>query len=208
MCINGVAGLPRQEGVFWYVGTSEKSLLNMGRRCILLNLTTKKEFVERLHSRLSNVEIALIVDYKGLNVEDLSTLRNELRKEGAQLEVVKNTLLSMASEDTSVSVIKEFLKGPNAIVTSTEDPVAPAKVLTKFAESNDKLEIKVGAMNGKVLALEEIKALAKMPPREILLGQLLSVMNAVPTSMVRVLSGVPRAFLNVLNAVADEKEAA
>lgn len=208
MCINGVAGLPRQERVFWYVGTSGKILLNLGRRCILLNLTTKKEFVEALHSRLSNVEIALIVDYKGLNVEDLSALRNELRKEGAQLEVVKNTLLSMASEGTSVSVIKEFLKGPNAIVTSTEDPVAPAKVLTKFAESNDKLEIKIGAMNGRVLGLEEIKALAKMPPKEILLGQLLSVMNAVPTSMVRVLSGVPRAFLNVLNAVADEKEAA
>ena len=173
-----------------------------------MNLTTKKEFVTALHSRLSNVEIAIVVDYKGLNVEDLSTLRNELRKEGAQLEVVKNTLLSMASEDTSVSVVKEFLKGPNAIVTSTEDPVAPAKILTKFAESNDKLEIKVGAMNGRVLGLEEIKALAKMPPKEILLGQLLSVMNAVPTSMVRVLSGVPRAFLNVLNAVADEKEAA
>jgi large subunit ribosomal protein L10 len=185
-----------------------RRLLNLGRRCILLNLTTKKEFVEALHARLSDVEIALIVDYKGLDVEALTNLRNELRKEGAQLEVVKNTLLSMASEGTSVSVIKEFLKGPNAIVTSTEDPVAPAKVLTNFAKDNEKLEIKIGAMNGQLLEIEEIKALAKMPPKEILLGQLLSVMNAVPTSMVRVLSGVPRSFLNVLNAIGEEKEAA
>ncbi|SLM27788.1 50S ribosomal protein L10 [Desulfamplus magnetovallimortis] len=173
-----------------------------------MNLTTKKEFVEKLNLRLSEVEIALIVDYKGLNVEEMTQLRNDLRKEGAQLEVVKNTLLSMASEGTSVSVIKEFLKGPNAIVTSTEDPVAPAKALVKFAEDNKKIEIKAGAMNGKVLAVEDIKALAKMPPKEVLLGQLLSTMNAVPTSMVRVLSGVPGAFLNVLNAVKEQKEAA
>ena len=173
-----------------------------------MNLTTKKEFVEKLNLRLSEVEIALIVDYKGLNVEEMTQLRNDLRKEGAQLEVVKNTLLSMASEGTSVSVIKEFLKGPNAIVTSAEDPVAPAKVLVKFAEDNKKIEIKAGAMNGKVLAIDDIKALAKMPPKEVLLGQLLSTMNAVPTSMVRVLSGVPSSFLNVLNAVKEQKEAA
>lgn len=173
-----------------------------------MNLTTKKEFVEKLHSRLSEVEIALVVDYKGLNVEEMTNLRNELRKEGAQLEVVKNTLLSMASEGTSISVINEYLKGPNAIVTSTEDPVAPARVLVKFAGENDKLEIKAGAMNGSLLGVDEIKALAKMPPKEILLGQFLSVLNAVPTSMVRVLSGVPRAFMNVLNAVGEQKEAA
>jgi large subunit ribosomal protein L10 len=171
-----------------------------------LNLTTKKKFVENLNSRLSEVEIALIVDYKGLKVEEITQLRNELRKEGSQLQVVKNTLLSMASEGTSVSVIKEYLKGPNAIVTSTVDPVAPAKVLVKFAQDNKKLEIKFGAMNGKILDVEDIKALAKMPPKEVMLAQLLSTMNAVPTSMVRVLSGVPRAFMNVLNAYGEQKD--
>jgi len=173
-----------------------------------LNLTTKKEVVENLNSRLSEVEIALIVDYKGLDVEAMTQLRTELRKEGAHLEVVKNTLLSMASEGTSVSVIKEFLKGPNAIVTSVDDPVAPAKVLVKFAEDNKKLEIKAGAMNGKVLSIDEIKALAKMPPKEVLLAQLLSTMNAVPTSMVRVLNEVPRSFMTALNAIGEQKEAA
>jgi len=173
-----------------------------------LNLTTKKELVEKLNSQLSETEIALIVDYKGLDVEAMTQLRNELRKEGAQLEVVKNTLLSMASEGTSVSVLKNFLKGPNAIVTSKDDPVAPAKVLVKFAEGNQKLEIKVGAMGGRVLDIDDIKALAKMPPKEILLAQLLSTMNAVPTAMVRVLSEVPKSFLYVLNAIGDQKKAA
>jgi len=173
-----------------------------------LNLTTKKELVEKLNSQLSATEIALIVDYKGLDVEAMTQLRNELRKEGAQLEVVKNTLLSMASEGTSVSVLKEFLKGPNAIVTSKDDPVAPAKVLVKFAESNQKLEIKIGAMSGRVLNIDDIKALAKMPPKEILLAQVLSTMNAVPTAMVRVLSEVPKSFLYLLNAIGDQKKAA
>lgn len=173
-----------------------------------MNLTTKKELVQKLNSQLSETEIALIVDYKGLNVESMTQLRNELRKEGAQLEVVKNTLLSMASEGTSVAVIKDFLKGPNAIVTSKDDPVAPAKILVKFAENNQKLEIKVGAMNGRVLNIDDIKALAKMPPKEIMLAQVLSAMNAVPTGMVRVLGAIPKSFLYVLNAIGDQKKAA
>lgn len=173
-----------------------------------MNLTTKKELVQKLNSQLAESEIALIVDYKGLNVESITQLRNELRKEGARLEVVKNTLLSMASEGTSVSAIKDFLKGPNAIVTSKDDPVAPAKVLVKFAENNQKLEIKAGAMNGKALNIDEIKALAKMPPKEVLLAQALSAMNAVPTAMVRVLVEIPRSFLYVLNAIGDQKKAA
>ncbi|MBF0303101.1 MAG: 50S ribosomal protein L10 [Desulfamplus sp.] len=173
-----------------------------------MNLTTKKELVEKLNSRLAETQIALIVDYNGLDVESMTQLRNELRKEGAHLEVVKNTLLSMASEGTDISVLKEFLKGPNAIVTSKDDPVAPAKVLVKFADSNQKLEIKIGAINGRLLNIDDIKALAKMPPKEILLAQVLSAMNAVPTAMVRVLGEVPRSFLYVLNSIGDQKKAA
>lgn len=173
-----------------------------------MNLTTKKELVANLNSRLAESQIALIVDYKGLDVDSLTRLRSELRKEGAQLQVVKNTLLSMASEGTDISVLKDFFKGPNAIVTSKADPVAPAKVLIKFADNNQKLEIKIGAMNGKLLNIDDIKALAKMPPREIMLAQVLSTMNAVPTSFVRVLGEVPRSFLYVLNSIGDQKKAA
>ncbi len=173
-----------------------------------MNLTEKKEFVKELNTRLSDTEILILVDYKGLDVEAMTALRTELRNEGGSLVVVKNSLLALASEGTDTALIKESLTGPNAIVTCETDPVAPARILSQFAEKNDKLEIKVGAMNGKALGLEEILSLAKLPTKEVLLGQVLSAMNGVPTSMVRVLSAVPSSFLNVLNAIKDQKEAA
>ena len=173
-----------------------------------MNLSEKKELVAGLNARLAETQIVLLVDYKGLDVEAMTALRVELRKEGASMEVVKNTLLSMAAKGTDVSVIDDAFKGPNAIITSKDDAVAPAKVLVKFAKDNKKLEIKAAAMNGKVLSMDEIEALATMPSREVMLATVLSAMNAVPTSMVRVLSGVPTAFLHVVNAIKEQKEAA
>ncbi len=173
-----------------------------------MNLSNKKEFVADFAGCLKETQISILVDYKGLNVESMTQLRSELRKEGVQLAVVKNTLLGMASEGTDTALMKDFFKGPNAIATCKNDPVAPARILVKFAESNEKLEIKAGTMNGKVLTVDDIKALAKMPSREVLLAQLLSAMNGVPTGLVRVLSGVPRGFMTVLSAIAEQKEAA
>ena len=173
-----------------------------------LKLSEKKSIVEELHERLEKTAVVILTDYKGLNVKDVTVLRSELRKADVQYRVVKNTLLRKASENTDSFAIEKYFKGPSAIAFSYEDPVAPAKVLVKFAEDNKKLEIKVGVMNGKVIDQEQIKALASMPSREQLLGQVLSVMNAVPTSFVRVLNGVPGAFVNVLQALKDQKEAA
>ena len=173
-----------------------------------MNISKKKQCVERLHARLSETSISILVDYKGLDVEAMTQLRAQLRAENVELEVIKNTLLGLASEGTDTALIKESMLGPNALATCKDDPVAPARLLVKFAEENNKLEIKVGAMNGKALSADEIKALAKLPSKEVLLSQFLSVLNGVPTSMVRVLAGVPRSLLNVLNAVGDQKEAA
>ena len=173
-----------------------------------MNLEKKQKISEDLHTRFSKSAIVILTDYKGLDVAAVSELRRELRKENIEYQVVKNTLLTRAAEETDVAVIKDHFKGPIAVALSYDDPVAPAKVLTKFAEANDKLEIKIGVMNGKVLDLSEIKALSRLPSREVLLGQLLSVLNGVPTSFVRVLAEVPRSFLNVLTAIKDQKEAA
>ena len=122
--------------------------------------------------------------------------------------VVKNSLLIRASKDTDVELIKDNFKGPSAIALSFEDPVSPAKVLTKFADENEKLEIKVGVMNGKVLDISAIKALSALPSREVLIGQLLSVMNGVPTGFVRALVDIQRRLLNVIVAIKEQKEAA
>lgn len=174
----------------------------------MLNISQKKELVERLHQQLSNAEIVIIVDYKGLNVEKITQLRAEMRKQGVLIEVVKNTLLRRASQDTNAMCLDDFLTGPNAIILSTTDPVAPAKVLVDFVKDNEKLEIKAGSLNGKLLNAEDIKQLATMPSKDELIAKFVRTINEVPTSFVRVLSSVPGSFVNVLNAIKDQKEAA
>jgi large subunit ribosomal protein L10 len=174
----------------------------------LLNISQKKEVVERLAKDFKESEISILVDYKGLNVLKMTELRAIIRNEVIRLEVVNNSLLERESEGTDGDLMKDFFKGPNAIILSKKDPVAPAKILMNFAKDNDKLEIKAGALSGKLISPEDIKQLAKLPSKEELLGQLVYTLNAVPTSLVNVLSGVPRAFVNVLNAIKDQKEAA
>jgi large subunit ribosomal protein L10 len=140
----------------------------------------------------------------------MNDLRRKLRAEGAEFKVVKNTLLVRASEDTDAAIIQKLFKGPTAVVLSYDNPVVPAKIVTQFASENDKLEIKGAFLKtgktGKILNVNEIKALSKLPSREILLSQLLSVMNGVPTAFVRVLNGIPGKLMNVLQAIKEQKE--
>ena len=171
-----------------------------------MNLEKKKQIVEQLYKSFSEAEIALMVDYKGLDVKALTKLRKEMREAGFEFKVAKNTLFKKASEKTDSKDLADFFKGPNAIAFSNSDPISPAKILVDFAKNNEKLEIKVAAMNGKLLTADDVKKLASMPSRQELLAQFLSVLNAVPTSFVRVISGVQQNFLNVLNAVKDKKE--
>jgi len=173
-----------------------------------LNLTEKKNIVDQLHDDLSRSTTVILSDYKGLDVSTINDLRRKLRESDVEFKVVKNTLLGIASQDTDVSLIKDYFKGPNAIALSFDDPVAPAKILSEFAEKHDKLEIKVGVMNGKVLDLSAINALSSLPSREVLLAQVLSAMNGVPTAVVRALNNVPGRLLNVLQAIKNKKEAA
>ena len=171
-----------------------------------MKLEAKQQITEDLHDRFARSAIIVLTDYKGLDVTSINDLRRKLREANIEYQVVKNTLLVRAAEDTEVALIKDHFKGPSAIAISYDDPVAPAKVLTQFAKDNNKLEIKVGVLNGKVLDAQAIKALALLPSREVMLAQLLATLNAVPTSFVRVLAEVPRSMLNVLTALKDQKE--
>lgn len=173
-----------------------------------MKLDEKKKIVDDLREKFSSSKVLIVTDYKGLNVETMTELRRILRESQVDYRVVKNTMLIRAAETTNVDAIKDHFKGPSAIALSFDDPVAPAKILTEFAKKNDKLEIKAGIMEDKVLDLASIKALAALPSRENLLSQLLSVMVGVPTGFVRVLNGVPQQFVNVLQAIKDQKEAA
>ena len=173
-----------------------------------MKLEAKQQITEDLHARFARSAIIVLTDYKGLDVTSINELRRKLRESNIEYQVVKNTLLVRAAEDTEIALIKDHFKGPSAVAISYDDPVAPAKVLTQFAKENDKLEIKVGVLNGKVLDVQAIKALATLPSREVMLAHVLSTINAVPTSFVRVLAEVPRSLLNVLSAIKDQKEAA
>ena len=173
-----------------------------------MDINEKKRIAEELQGRFEKSTIVILTDYTGLNVESMNALRRKLREANAEYQVAKNSLLVRASEGNDVALIKDQFKGPSAVALSYEDPVAPAKALTDFVKDNKNFEIKVGVLNGKVIDLDGIKALSSLPSREVLLAQVLSTMNAVPTSLVTALSDVPRRLLNVLQAIKEQKEAA
>jgi len=171
-----------------------------------VQLEQKQQIAQDLHGRFERAKIVILTDYKGLNVAAMTELRRRLKQAGIEYRVVKNSLLERAATDTPAAAIKDAFKGPSAIALSYDDPVAPAKVLTQFAKENDKLKIRLGMLGAKVISEADIKSLADLPSREVLLAQLLGVFNAVPTSLVRVLSAVPGGLVNVLNAVKEQKE--
>jgi len=172
-----------------------------------LDINKKKQIAEELKGRFEKSNLVILTDYKGLDVAAMNALRRKLREANTEYQVVKNSLLVRASEGNDVALIKDQFKGPSAVALSGDDPVAPAKVLADFVKENKKFEIKVGVLNGKIIDTDGIKALSSLPSREVLLAQVLSAMNAVPTSLVRALADVPRRFVNVLQAIKDQKEA-
>lgn len=172
---------------------------------LTLNIDEKKKIVEVLHDKFARSQVAILTDYKGLDVSAINDLRRRLRETKTEYRVVKNSLLVRASQGTDSVLMENYFTGPSAIALNYEDPVAPAKVLAKFAAENDKFEIKAAAMNGRLLDLSEIKALSDLPSREVLLAQLLSVLNGVPTAFVRALNDIPKRFLNVLQSIKEQK---
>src|SRR5210317_977594 len=133
-----------------------------------MRLEEKKKITEDLHERFSKSAIVVVTDYKGLDVSSMNALRRKLREEDIEFQVAKNTLLIRAAKDTEVALIEDYFKGPSAVALSYTDPVAPAKILAQFAKDNQKLEIKGGVLKNKVLDVDAIKALAKLPSREVL----------------------------------------
>ncbi|HNS56589.1 MAG TPA: 50S ribosomal protein L10 [Smithellaceae bacterium] len=168
---------------------------------------TKEQVVSELQVKLKEANLGILTSFSKMNVEKMEALRKALRKSNAELKVVKNTLLNIAAKDTAFSILADHFKWPIAVVLSYKDPVEPTKALIDFAKKNPELEIKVGVLDGKLLDKSDITSLAELPSREVLLGRLVSVMAAVPTSLVTVLSGVPRNFVQVLNAYCDKKQA-
>ena len=155
---------------------------------------------------MARSQIGILTDFKGLKVEDMTRLRRQLQEAGAELRVVKNTLLRRAgADDSPLAPLVSHATGPNALTLGYADPVTVAKVLIKFAHEKPQLIIKAGALGGQALTPKDLEALSKLPAREVLLSQLLGVLQGVPTGLVTVLAGVIRNLLNVLVALKDKK---
>ena len=166
----------------------------------------KAKIVEDIQDRVSKAQIGILADFTGLKVESMTQLRRQVKEAGGELKVTKNTLLKRAAgEGNLIEPIREDLTGPNALVLGYEDPVELAKILIKFAQDRPLLKIKGGVMGGQPLTTQEVEALSKLPAREVLLAQFLSVLQAPAQGLVTVLSGVIRNFLNVLVAIRDQK---
>jgi len=131
-----------------------------------------------------------------------------LRRNDAEFRVGKNTLLIRAVEDTEYKGLQDQFVGTTAVAVSYGDPVSPAKILTEFSKAHPELMIRAASLDGKLLSANDVTALSLLPSKEVLLGQMLSVMNAVPTGLVQVLSAVPRTFLYALQAIKEQKEQA
>jgi len=173
-----------------------------------LDRAEKERVIAELHEKLMRASAAILTDFKGMSVAEMSDLRIALAAERVDYQVIKNTLMRLAGRETAAAVLEPLLKGTCAVVIGYDDPAIPAKVLKKFAKTNEKLRIKAGALGHRLLDMEQVSVLAELPSRAELLGKLLGTLNAVPTSLVTVLSGVPRAFVGVLAAIERQRETA
>lgn len=163
--------------------------------------------VQELHELFSGIEMAVLTDYRGLTVEEISNLRTKLRDSEARFRVVKNTLSIRAAEGTPLEAVKEYFTGPVAILYTAGDPVGPAKALMDFAKGNDKLEVKVGILSGSTIDVADIKKLADMPSRDAMIAMALATMNAPATNLVRTLNEIPSSFVRVMGSIQRQKEA-
>lgn len=172
-----------------------------------LNLEDKKAVVAEVSAVLANAQAAAVAEYRGLTVAQMTNLRAKARQADVFVRVVKNTLVRRAVTGSEFECIKDHMVGPLAFALS-KDPVAVAKVFSEFAKDNDKFVIKAGVMNGKLMSVAEIMALAKLPDRNTLLAMLMGTMQAPVQKFVQTLNEVPGKFVRTLAAVRDQKASA
>jgi large subunit ribosomal protein L10 len=168
--------------------------------------SAKEKTVADLRERLERAYGVFVVDYQGLKVEELTRLRRELKGAEVEFQVVKNKLLGIACKDTDTAVLTDYLEGPCALAMAYNDVVAPAKILTKFSQDYEKLEIKIAQIQGNVIEAPTVKRLAQLPTREVLISQVLFALSGVPTSFVRLLYEMLRRVVTVLEAIKRQKE--
>lgn len=153
-------------------------------------LEQKKQIVSDLADTLSSSVAGVIVDYKGITVEDDTKLRKGLREAGVKYAVVKNTILKLAAEKAELSDIDDVLEGTTAIATSAEDYTAAARILCKFASTSKTFTVKKGFLDGKVIGVDTVESLAKLPSKDVLLATVCNAFNAPIAAFARAMQAL------------------
>ena len=167
----------------------------------------KNDKVALIKEKIDKAQVAVVSEYTGLSVEEITKLRRELQKEGGDYMVTKNTLAKIAIKGTPYEVLAETLKGPIAIAFGFTDQVAPAKVLSKFIKDTKKGEIIAAAMDGQLMSAEEAKALANLPSREELYAKMRGCINSPASGIANSVNAVMSSLVRAVAAVRDQKSA-
>lgn len=167
----------------------------------------KTQTLEELKDALLNSKLTIVSDYQGTSVSELTSLRREIQNAGGGFMVAKNTLIKRAVEGQDYSdTLNEFLSGPTAVAYTNGDPVLVAKAITEYVKKAKKTAVKGGVLEGKKVSEADIKAIASLPSKEVLISKMLGSLNAPAQNLVSALSGVSRNLVYVLDAVRKQKE--
>jgi large subunit ribosomal protein L10 len=175
---------------------------------VAIRLEDKKQIVSEVNEAATSALSAVLADYRGVSVSDLTSLRKVARENGVYLRVVRNTLLKRAVASTDYECLNPVLTGPTILAFSMEDPGAAARVLKDFAKGNDKFEVKALSIGGKLLGADQLDALASLPTYDQAVSLLMSVMLAPVTKLARTFNEVPTKVTRAVAAVRDQKQAA
>jgi large subunit ribosomal protein L10 len=175
------------------------------RRSPELNKQEKQQVVSDLRDKFSKAKIALLADYRGLTVIEMTEVRKKLREADVEFRVIKNNLAKIATEGTDLEAMRDHYEGPTVMALSYEDVVAPAKVLSQAVKEYKHLEIRSGIMGGNLLSKEEIMRIASLPSRDELLGMFLRVIQGPLSNLHSVLQAPLRNLVNALHALKDQK---
>ena len=167
----------------------------------------KDEKIEKIKEKVDKAQVAILTNYQGLTVEEITKLRRSIQQGGGDYMVTKNTLTKIAIKDTPYEVLSDSLKGPSAIAFGFEDPVSPAKALSKFIKDAKKGEIVAAVLEGKLLTAQEAKALANLPTKEELFAKMLGCVNSPATGIVGSINAVMAQLTRAMAAVRDQKSA-
>lgn len=166
----------------------------------------KEKIVRELTEKMKEAKAIYLTDFTGLDVVRATELRKKLREASVEYQVVKNTLAQLAAKNAGMEMLLDYLTGPTGLAFGVKDPIIPAKILVEFAKADDKPAVKVGVVEGKMVDVKQVKQLALLPSREVLLSQLLSAMQSPIAGLVGTLGGIIQKFVGTVDAIAKQKE--